>query len=248
MSDIVCRVWGLAEWRIAYACPCVGFGETTRRDAWWLQPLAVVSRVVRLHHLFDVGGLSERRITEFGPYLSPMFSPLLFGPSPHSLVRRPGDPDVVAAVPALLGGGADSLGARSASGSPATTTAAPTTRRSGPIRRAAPSASRARNTSASDRSRSSSRTSTATSCTSRSSSSSSSPTTRGRRCGFRSARRAGAGAPTEFGIGVGTLVLTAERRVPRLLHVRLPLAAAPGRRRARRDVRPARRARPRTRA
>ena len=46
-----------------------------------------------------------------------------------------------------------------------------------------------------------------------------------------------AGAPTEFGIGVGTIVLTANAVFLALLHVRLPLAAAPGRRRARRDVR-----------
>ena len=46
-----------------------------------------------------------------------------------------------------------------------------------------------------------------------------------------------AGAPTEFGIGVGTIVLDANVVFLALLHVRLPLAAAPGRRRARRHVR-----------
>ncbi len=48
-----------------------------------------------------------------------------------------------------------------------------------------------------------------------------------------------AARPREFGIGVGTIVLAAQRGVPGLLDVRLPLAAPPRRWRARRDVRPA---------
>ena len=60
-------------------------------------------------------------------------------------------------------------------------------------------------------------------------SSSSWPTTSGRRSGSP-IRRPGT---SQFGIGVGTLVLARQRRAARRLHVRLPLAAAPGRRRAR---------------
>ena len=63
-------------------------------------------------------------------------------------------------------------------------------------------------------------------------------------CGRRSGspiRRPGA---ESFGIGVGTLVLATQRRAARRLHVRLPLAAAPGRRLRRSTLaRAARRAR-----
>ena len=53
---------------------------------------------------------------------------------------------------------------------------------------------------------------------------------------------------TQFGIGVGTHRARAQRRVPRLLHVRLPFAAPPRRRLPRRDVEHARCARRPTRA
>ena len=59
-----------------------------------------------------------------------------------------------------------------------------------------------------------------------------SPTTSGRRCGSPIRRP----AASEFGIGVGTLVLARERRPARRLHARLPLAPPRRRRPHRRDL------------
>ena len=77
----------------------------------------------------------------------------------------------------------------------------------------------------------SSRTCTATRSTSRWSSSCCSPTTSCKAFWFTT----GHGHAT-FGIGVGTLRAAHQRRPDRRLHVRLPLVAPPGRRRARRAV------------
>jgi hypothetical protein len=59
------------------------FGETSRRDAWWTQPLAV---------FMGLGGFvvyttwASLQGTHYhsGPYLSPFYSPELFGESAHS--------------------------------------------------------------------------------------------------------------------------------------------------------------------
>ncbi len=229
-----------------YAVPVRRFGETTRPDAWWIQPLAVFLGLASFLAYSTWAMFQPLAYAEFGPYLSPMYSPLLFGPSPHSWFGGPTLPTWWPPFLHYSAAALDSVDARSGSASPAITTAAPTTRRSGPTRRGAPSASRGRNTSASGGSRSSSRTSTATSCTSRSP--------------FivhpELRRLEGDVVPdgstvlrrhAEFGIGVGTLVLTANACCS-ALHVRLPLAAPSRRRRARRDVRPAGRARRPTRA
>ena len=59
------------------------FGGTSRRDAWWLQPVSVGVGLA-----FFVGYMTwaafQNSYFEFGPYLSPLYSPLLFGTSPHS--------------------------------------------------------------------------------------------------------------------------------------------------------------------
>src|SRR6476646_3349673 len=66
------------------------FGETTRRDFWWLQPLAVFLGFSAFI-VYATWAAFQGDHYEFGPYLSPMYSPLLFGEGPHAWFGpRPG--------------------------------------------------------------------------------------------------------------------------------------------------------------
>jgi hypothetical protein len=67
------------------------FGETTRPDAWWIQPALVFLGFSAFIVYSTWAGFSNANY-EFGPYLSPMYSPLLFGPSPHSWFGGPAQP------------------------------------------------------------------------------------------------------------------------------------------------------------
>ncbi len=63
------------------------FGETMRRDAWWLPPLGAF--VVLSSFLgYATWAAFQNAHYEYGPYLSPFYSPLLFGDSPHALFRN----------------------------------------------------------------------------------------------------------------------------------------------------------------
>ena len=59
------------------------FGETTRRDAWWLQPLVVLVGLSAFV-AYSTWAAFQNAHYEFGPYLSPFYSPEIFGDSPHS--------------------------------------------------------------------------------------------------------------------------------------------------------------------
>ena len=59
------------------------FGETMRRDAWWVQPL-VVFVVLSAFLVYATWAAFQNAHYEFGPYLSPFYSPLLLGDSPHA--------------------------------------------------------------------------------------------------------------------------------------------------------------------
>ncbi len=59
------------------------FGETARRDAWWLQPLAVVLGFGTFIVYTTWAAFQSAHYTA-GPYLSPFYSPELFGDSPHA--------------------------------------------------------------------------------------------------------------------------------------------------------------------
>jgi hypothetical protein len=60
-----------------------GFGETARRDLWWVQPLVVL--VVLLSFVvYATWAAFQGEHYTYGPYLSPFYSPELFGPSEHS--------------------------------------------------------------------------------------------------------------------------------------------------------------------
>ena len=56
------------------------FGETTRRDAWWLQPLLVFLGLSAFL-VYATWAAFQGNHFEYGPYLSPFYSPLLFGDS-----------------------------------------------------------------------------------------------------------------------------------------------------------------------
>ncbi len=54
-----------------------GMGQTSRKDAWWLQPL-VVFLGLSAFVVYSTWAAFQGAHYEFGPYLSPMYSPLLF--------------------------------------------------------------------------------------------------------------------------------------------------------------------------
>jgi hypothetical protein len=61
-----------------------GFGETLRRDAWWVQPL-IVFIVFSSFIVYATWAAFQGEHYTFGPYLSPFYSPEIFGDSPHAI-------------------------------------------------------------------------------------------------------------------------------------------------------------------
>src|SRR5437899_3740832 len=59
------------------------WGETSRRDAWWVQPL-VVFLVLGSFVVYATWAAFQNAHYTFGPYLSPFYSPELWGDSPHA--------------------------------------------------------------------------------------------------------------------------------------------------------------------
>lgn len=60
-----------------------GFGVTMRRDAWWRQPV-VAFLILGAFVVYATWAAFQGEHYEFGPYLSPFYSPLLFGAGSHS--------------------------------------------------------------------------------------------------------------------------------------------------------------------
>src|SRR5712675_268168 len=60
-----------------------GFGSTSRRDAWWVAPLAVFLGLGTFVVYATWAAFQNAHYT-YGPYLSPFYSPELFGDSPHA--------------------------------------------------------------------------------------------------------------------------------------------------------------------
>ena len=71
--------------------PVRRFLETTRRDAWWRESLVTFVVFVGFIVYSTWAGYQNANY-EYGPYLSPMYSPLLFGPSSHSWFGGPAIP------------------------------------------------------------------------------------------------------------------------------------------------------------
>ncbi len=63
------------------------FGRTMRRDAWWVQPLVVLT-ILSSFLVYATWAALQNAHYEYGPYLSPFYSPLLFADSPHAWLGR----------------------------------------------------------------------------------------------------------------------------------------------------------------
>jgi hypothetical protein len=79
------------------------FGQTMRRDAWWVTPL-LVGLGLSAFIIYSTWAAFQGSAYTYGPYLSPFYSPELFGGSPHSWFGpKPGWwPDWLPFSPALL--------------------------------------------------------------------------------------------------------------------------------------------------
>ena len=60
------------------------FGQTSRRDKWWVSPLLVFLGLSAFV-VYSTWAAFQNGYYTFGPYLSPFYSPELFGSSPHAL-------------------------------------------------------------------------------------------------------------------------------------------------------------------
>jgi hypothetical protein len=60
-----------------------GFGETKRPDAWWLTPAAVFAALSAFLVYATWAAFQNAHYT-YGPYLSPFYSPEIWGSSPHA--------------------------------------------------------------------------------------------------------------------------------------------------------------------
>jgi hypothetical protein len=80
----------LAESHETYL-PLRRFGQTARRDSWWVPSVATFVGFSAFIAYATWAALQNANY-EFGPYLSPFYSPLLFGPSPHSWFGGPATP------------------------------------------------------------------------------------------------------------------------------------------------------------
>ncbi len=59
------------------------FGETARRDAWWVKPL-IVFVVLSAFLIYATWAAFQNRYYTSGPYQSPFYAPEIFGDSPHA--------------------------------------------------------------------------------------------------------------------------------------------------------------------
>jgi len=67
-----------------------GFLETMRRDAWWVSPLLTLL-ILGGFVVYATWAAFQNAHYAHGPYLSPFYSPEVFGSSPHALLGpRPG--------------------------------------------------------------------------------------------------------------------------------------------------------------
>ena len=76
--------------QVQIAAPVRGWGQTARPDAWWLQPLAVFCGLSTFI-IYSTWAAFQGEYYHSGPYLSPFYSPEVFGESAHSLLGpKPG--------------------------------------------------------------------------------------------------------------------------------------------------------------
>jgi hypothetical protein len=63
------------------------FGQTSRTDRWWVQP-ALVLFGLSAFIIYSTWAAFQGKHYEYGPYLSPMYSPVLWGDSGHAWFGR----------------------------------------------------------------------------------------------------------------------------------------------------------------
>jgi len=80
-----------------------GFGETRRRDWWWIEPMTVFI-VFGGFVAYATWAAFQNAHYTYGPYLSPFYAPELFGDSPHAWFGPKPEwwPALVPFSPALL--------------------------------------------------------------------------------------------------------------------------------------------------
>ncbi len=69
--------------RTSIPLPQRGFGQTMRQDRWWIQPAAVLLGLSAFI-VYSTWAAFQGTHYHFGPYLSPFYSPELFGESSHA--------------------------------------------------------------------------------------------------------------------------------------------------------------------
>ena len=81
----------------------IGFGKTNRKDLWWIQPLGVFCALSGFIVYATWAALQGNHYV-FGSYLSPLYSPEIFGDSPHNWLGGKPDwwPGDIPFSPALL--------------------------------------------------------------------------------------------------------------------------------------------------
>ena len=79
------------------------FGKTYRKDTWWAYPLFVFLALT-FFVVYVTWAAWQGKNYWWGPYLSPLYSPELFGPSPHRWfgTQPPWWPNAIRFSPALL--------------------------------------------------------------------------------------------------------------------------------------------------
>ena len=60
-----------------------GFGQTSRRDTWWVTPLAIFIGL-GLFVVYATWAAFQNAHYTYGNYLSPFYAPEIWGDSPHA--------------------------------------------------------------------------------------------------------------------------------------------------------------------
>jgi hypothetical protein len=88
---------------VTITAPKRGLGETARKDGWWIQPLLVLLGFTAFI-VYSTWAAFQNAHYTWGPYLSPFYSPEIYGDSPHAWFGpKPGWwPSFLPFSPALL--------------------------------------------------------------------------------------------------------------------------------------------------